>query len=87
MPNESLKQKVDLYTIFDLQDAAAEQNLQRSEVSREILQLISHGVQINYEILSGTGFEAVKQTIIRHFACDTLSHIAVGVRVGLWGAN
>lgn len=79
-------QKIDLRLICTLQEAAANEHFQRSPVLKEMVRAISAGLGIVYKMMSEMHFGAEKQTALRHFAGDTLSHIVVAVRVGLWGA-
>jgi len=81
-----VEQKVDLLTIFKLQEAAADQNLKRLPLLQQVMSFLSQGIAIEYRILNEMAFEATKQTVIRLLAGDCISHIVVATRLGLWGA-
>jgi hypothetical protein len=78
---------LDLQYLFASQDAALQTNLKKSKHVRALFGLLNRFFELHYRVLSTKGFQgAEKQTVIRHFATDTLSHLVVAARLGLWGA-
>ena len=75
-----------LAEIFAHQDDALSRNFQASQFVQAFSSVLSRSIRVNFSILRGIKFDAAKQTAVRLFAVDTLSHIAVSARVGLWGA-
>lgn len=77
---------LDLVKIFRHQDVALSKNFQNSQLVQAFSALLSRLIFVNFAILRGVTFSPAKQTAIRLFATDSLSHIAIAARVGLWGA-
>ena len=75
-----------LTELFALQDRAFRSNFQRSKWVQGASTILARSVRLNLLILSSMRFAAEKQTTIRRFAVDTLSHIVVAARLGFWGA-
>ena len=78
---------LDLKGLFEGQDKAAGLNIERSELLRKALSFLSETIRLNLHFLGSQRFEsAEKATAIRTLAVDSISHLVVAVRVGLWGA-
>jgi hypothetical protein len=75
-----------LENLFELQDRAFAHNFQNSEWVQRASATLARSIRLNLSILGGMRFAAEKQTAIRLFAVDTLSHIVIAARIGLWGA-
>jgi hypothetical protein len=68
------------------QDEALRQNLGQSAKLREALGALDGAVSLTLKIMGKTRFPAEKQTAIRVLTVDSLSHVVIAARVGLWGA-
>lgn len=77
---------IDLREIFKFQDACANAHMGESELLRTSFAFVSDAFRLNARILQSAQFELNKQHAIRKLGVDTLSHIAVAVRLALWGA-
>jgi len=77
--------RISLADIFALQEVAAKRNLEVSDRLQQAFATLSDCIGLGYEILHGMTFVAEKQTVLRAFAGDALSHVLVGFRVALWG--
>jgi hypothetical protein len=75
-----------LAEIFQHQDVALSRNFQESQFTQAFSAVLSRSIRTNLSILRGMGFGEVKQTCVRLFAIDALSHVAIAARIGLWGA-
>jgi hypothetical protein len=75
-----------LAEIFQHQDVALSRNFKDSEFTQAFSAVLSRSIRTNLAILGGMKFCDVKQTAIRLFAVDALSHVVIAARLGLWGA-
>lgn len=75
-----------LNEIFAFQNSCADAHLAESPLLRASYDLVSDAFRLTNEILQTMTFEAQKQTAIRILTVDALSHTAVAMRLGLWGA-
>jgi hypothetical protein len=82
---ESLTATVGLTELFELQDEVLRRNLLRPDCL-PTADALSSIISVCYEALKKMKFSAEKQTVIRLFATDALSHVITAARVGLWGA-
>jgi hypothetical protein len=83
--NES-NSSVGLARLFEHQDQALSHNRQKSERLRKACAILDRSIRLNLSILGSMRFEAEKQTAIRLLAVDTISHVIISARIGLWGA-
>jgi len=74
-----------LKRLFELQDEVLSEHLNKSLFVGRMFDLLSDSLWLNAGVLAALKFEPEKQTAIRRFTCDTLSHVIVAIRVGLWG--
>ncbi|MGB0034774.1 MAG: hypothetical protein WBP79_04790 [Candidatus Acidiferrales bacterium] len=77
---------IGLTSLFDLQDRALSHNFRVSKWVQGASTILARSVALNLSILGAMQFAAEKQTAIRRFTVDALSHIVVAARLGLWGA-
>jgi hypothetical protein len=77
---------IGLVEIFSLQDQAFQLHFLKSLDVGVYTTALSRLVGIAYHAMNKGTFAAEKQTVTRHFGGDSLSHLVVAVRVGLWGA-
>lgn len=69
------------------QDQALRKNLGQSNDLCEVLDALDGAMALTLKILGSAAFSAQKQTAIRILTVDTLSHVAIAARIGLWGAT
>jgi hypothetical protein len=74
-----------LTELFRLQDEALTRHLLDGEILGRTAALSSL-IGICYETLNQMEFSRAKQIVIRRFTLESLSHVVVGARIGLWGA-
>lgn len=77
---------IELLKLFELQDRALAHNFQQSIWAQRASTILARSIQLNLSILGSMQFPAEKKTAIRCFSVDTLSHIVIAARLGLWGA-
>lgn len=77
---------IGLSNLFELQDHALVHNFQQSSWAQGASTILARSIRLNLSILGSMQFPAEKQTTIRCFSVDTLSHIVIAARLGLWGA-
>jgi len=76
---------VKLQRLFRVQDEVFEEHLSQSPLLKQVFDFISDCLWLDTKILVSLSFDSEKQTVIRRFAVDSLSHSIVAVRTGLWG--
>lgn len=67
------------------QDEALRKNLGQSAELREALDALDGAISLTLNIIGNARFPAEKQTAIRVLTVDSLSHVVIAARVGLWG--
>lgn len=72
--------------LWKLQEQASSYNCQGSKFLQGVLDLLDRSVRLNLSILGDMRFGPEKQTAIRVFGVDALSHIIIAARIGMWGA-
>jgi len=75
-----------LSQLFDLQDQAKGANLAADTRVQELIDITDSAVRLAMAILSGTSFQAAKQTTFRVLGCEIVSASVVSARVSLWGS-
>jgi len=85
VPDSAYYPSLTLERLFQFQDFAASNNLQRSEVARRRYQFVRSGVELGAAVLGAISFPTPKQHAIRVLGVDALSGVIASVRVGLWG--
>jgi hypothetical protein len=78
---------LDLNGIFESQEKAATENFKRSRTLREVFSFISKALDQSTSFLATAPFSSPeKATSIRMLAADCISHVAIAMRLALWGA-
>lgn len=76
-----------LVRVFDTQDRVLKNHLENSPYARELLNLVSRGTSLTLEILANLDFAPAKVDSLFSLTRDSLSHIVVASRLGLWGIS